>query len=84
MNWLLLDFQRVYQALNRVLPSFTEFYWVYVDFLVKWAWIGTELALTAFFNGFTKLRIGFLPSFTDFYRLLPSFSEFFPSFTRFI
>ena len=58
----------------RVLPSFTEDYWVLLSF-PKFLLCVVSFQVVWFYR--------VLPSFTEFYRVLPSFTEFYGSFQGF-
>ena len=85
-----------FSGLNRVLPSFTEFYWGFTRFYQFFRFYQVLLGFTEFywilpsFTGFYRVLLGFyrvLLGFTEFYWVLPSFSGFYwvlPSFNRFL
>ena len=79
----------VYWALNRILPSFTGFYWVlpsfssYFGFSHQLAWIGASLGFYWVLNRILPSFSEVWPSFTGFYWVFTEFYQVLPSLNKF-
>ena len=67
---------RLFSVFYRVLPSFTEFYRVFLFARLYRVRMGLTVILSVD-KRFHRVFFSGLPSFTEFYRVLPSFTEFF-------